>query len=316
MPPSEHWQEEPEEHDFPAAADYLSLVAPAKQVTTVVEALRSAETIHRQAKDLLRASRLPLLPAENVHVKKDLVKVKEGTRLSPVLLVCGRGEKGTAADGGGRVPPDLCEPPHRRGRRRPVPPRPLAVDPRRTTTRVRRVTSTGSRVDQPEVLVSSVSIDQIAASVRPRLRVDSGLRDGPEEGEPSFELGFRFAALQVGYWLGWASIVVVLVGLALDGSAPHRWLLVGATLAAAAGNTVAMVIPWREWLATRRGRVLLDLWCGGLIAFVALLVVGRRLELRAAAVSHHAVHCGRAERPAAWLLARSSARQRVRSSPP
>src|SRR4029077_14586798 len=49
--------------------------------------------------------------------------------------------------------------------------------------------------------------------------------------------------------------------------------LIAAALAGAAGNTVAMVIPWREWLATRRGRVLLDLWCGCLIAFVALLVV-------------------------------------------
>jgi two-component sensor histidine kinase len=92
--------------------------------------------------------------------------------------------------------------------------------------------------------------------------------------DASLELGFRFAALQVGYWLGWASIVVVLVGLALDVSAQHRWLLVGATMAAAAANTVAMVIPWRQWLTTRRGRVLLDLWCGGLIAFVALLVAG------------------------------------------
>jgi len=77
----------------------------------------------------------------------------------------------------------------------------------------------------------------------------------------------------VGYWLGWASIGVVLAGLALDTSARHRWLLVGLTLGAAAGNTVAMIIPWREWLAARRGRVLLDLWSGGLIAFVALLVV-------------------------------------------
>lgn len=104
--PAEHWQEQPEEHDFPAAADYLSLVAPAKEVTTVVEALRSAETIHRKAKDLLRASRLPLLPADNVHVKKDLAKVKEGKRLSPVLLVRGRGDKGTpltVADGYHRI---------------------------------------------------------------------------------------------------------------------------------------------------------------------------------------------------------------------
>jgi len=94
-----------------------------------------------------------------------------------------------------------------------------------------------------------------------------------EERDPSLELGVRFAALRVGYWLGWASILVVLAGLALDTSARHRWLLVGLTLGAAAGNTVAMIIPWREWLATRRGRVLLDLWSGGLIAFVALLVV-------------------------------------------
>ncbi len=77
----------------------------------------------------------------------------------------------------------------------------------------------------------------------------------------------------VGFWLGWASIVAVLAGLALDVGARHRWLLVGLTLGAAAANTVAMIVPWHEWLATRRGRVLLDLWCGGLIAFVALLVV-------------------------------------------
>jgi two-component sensor histidine kinase len=32
------------------------------------------------------------------------------------------------------------------------------------------------------------------------------------------------------------------------------------------------VVPWRDWLATSRGRVLLDAWCGGLIAFVAALV--------------------------------------------
>jgi two-component sensor histidine kinase len=33
-----------------------------------------------------------------------------------------------------------------------------------------------------------------------------------------------------------------------------------------------MLVPWQEWLPTRRGRVLLDVWSGGLIAFVALLV--------------------------------------------
>jgi two-component sensor histidine kinase len=91
--------------------------------------------------------------------------------------------------------------------------------------------------------------------------------------DATLELGFRFATVQVGYWLGWASIAVVLAGLGVDVEARHRWLLIGLTLAAAAANTVAMFIPWDEWLAGRRGRFLLDLWCGGLIAFVALLVV-------------------------------------------
>jgi hypothetical protein len=104
--PAEHWQEEPEEHDFPAAADYLSLVAPANEVSKVVAALSAAETVHRKAKDLLRASRLALLPSDNVHVKKDLAKVAGGKRLSPVLLVRGRGDKEiplTVADGYHRI---------------------------------------------------------------------------------------------------------------------------------------------------------------------------------------------------------------------
>ena len=106
MPVEEHWQDEPEAHDFPAAADYLSLVAPPGVVAKVVDALKSAKTEHRKAKDLLRASRLSLLPAENVHVKKDLAKVAAGKRLSPVLLVRGRGDKGiplTVADGYHRI---------------------------------------------------------------------------------------------------------------------------------------------------------------------------------------------------------------------
>jgi two-component sensor histidine kinase len=87
------------------------------------------------------------------------------------------------------------------------------------------------------------------------------------------ELQFRAQALQVGLWVGWLSIVAVLGGLALDHS-KHSWLLLGLTLTAAAGNAVAMLIPWREWLQIRRGRLLVDLWSGGLIGFVALLVFG------------------------------------------
>lgn len=104
--PAEHWKDEPEPHDFPAAADYLTLLFPAKEAESLVEALRSGETVHRKAKDLLRASRLPLLPLEDSYVKKDLAKVAGGKPLSPVLLVRGRAEKGvplTVADGYHRI---------------------------------------------------------------------------------------------------------------------------------------------------------------------------------------------------------------------
>jgi fermentation-respiration switch protein FrsA (DUF1100 family) len=106
VPVEEHWQDAPEEHDFPAAADYLSLLAPAGEVAKVVDLLRGAATVHYKAKDLLRASRLGLLSPDNVHVRKDLEKVAQGKRLSPVLVVRGRADKGvplTVADGYHRI---------------------------------------------------------------------------------------------------------------------------------------------------------------------------------------------------------------------
>jgi len=123
--------------------------------------------------------------------------------------------------------------------------------------------------------VLNLLTDDITA-VWPRARVPESARTGVPrrgDGDETLELGFRSAAVRVGFWLGWASIIAVLVGLALDVEVRHRWLLVSFTLGAAAANTVAMVVPWQDWLAVRRGRLLLDLWCGGLIAFVALLVV-------------------------------------------
>ncbi|HZS30003.1 MAG TPA: hypothetical protein VFA37_01960 [Gaiellaceae bacterium] len=104
--PAEHWKDEPEAHDFPAAGDYLSLVFPPGDAAQLVEALQAEETVHRKAKDLLRAGRLPLLPPDDPHVKSDLAKVAGGKRLSPVLLVRGRAEKDvplTVADGYHRI---------------------------------------------------------------------------------------------------------------------------------------------------------------------------------------------------------------------
>jgi hypothetical protein len=83
------WKGEPEEHDYPAAASYLSLLAPDTQVGKVVDSLKAADISYFKAKDMLRASRLALLPVDNPHVAADLEKVKKGKALSPVLLVRG-----------------------------------------------------------------------------------------------------------------------------------------------------------------------------------------------------------------------------------
>lgn len=100
------WKSDPEEHDFPAALDYLTLIVPADVAERLVDGLRTAETIHRKAKDLLRASGLSLLPTDNPHVRSDLRKIKRGQLLSPVLLVCGDAQRGLRlqiADGYHRV---------------------------------------------------------------------------------------------------------------------------------------------------------------------------------------------------------------------
>lgn len=100
------WKTEPDEHDYPAAAAYLSLVATAGQVTGVVERLREAPISHYKAKDILRASELPLLSPDNAHVAADLTKIRHGKALSPVLLVRGNAPRGIVlqvADGYHRV---------------------------------------------------------------------------------------------------------------------------------------------------------------------------------------------------------------------
>ena len=106
MATTEHWTEVPDEHDYPAAEDYLSLLAAPDEAHRLADLLRSAPIEHRKAKDLLRASALPALPPDNVHVAKDLAKVKKGIPLSPVLLVRGEFAAGialTIADGYHRI---------------------------------------------------------------------------------------------------------------------------------------------------------------------------------------------------------------------
>ncbi|MGO4602967.1 hypothetical protein [Terrabacter sp. 2YAF2] len=104
--PAVAWLGEPEEHDYPAASSYLSLVAEATVVEAAEAAFRSAASAEFKAKDILRAARLDVLPESNPHVASDLAKVRAGHPLSPVLLVRGdlrTGRPAQIADGYHRV---------------------------------------------------------------------------------------------------------------------------------------------------------------------------------------------------------------------
>jgi hypothetical protein len=99
-----HWKDEPEEHDFPAASDFLSLLFDDTDTAAIVKRLRSRRGSSHKAKDLLRASRLDLLPATDPAVRKDLMKIARGEKLSPVLLVrTGAGAPLIVADGYHRI---------------------------------------------------------------------------------------------------------------------------------------------------------------------------------------------------------------------
>ena len=81
------WLSEPEEHDYPAAASYLSLTFDERTAAGYAKQLARAPVSQFKAKDIFRASGLPLLGISNAHIEKDRKKIVKGGKLSPLLLV-------------------------------------------------------------------------------------------------------------------------------------------------------------------------------------------------------------------------------------
>ncbi|WP_300602213.1 hypothetical protein [Niabella sp.] len=81
------WLKDPEKHDYPAAQDYLELLFTPVAAKKIAAQLQKAVTIKKKSKDILRASKLPLLPEDNIHVKENLKKFRKAQKLSPILLV-------------------------------------------------------------------------------------------------------------------------------------------------------------------------------------------------------------------------------------
>jgi hypothetical protein len=83
------WKTEPGAHEYRAAADYLELLVSSAEAARLVRAFRRATTVRKKAKDIARASGLPILPPRDPHVAADLRKVRAGHALAPLLLVRG-----------------------------------------------------------------------------------------------------------------------------------------------------------------------------------------------------------------------------------
>jgi hypothetical protein len=100
------WKEDPADHTYGAAQEYLELGMPDHTAKKLTLQLVDVEKSQFKAKDLLRASALPLLPVDNPGVDKHLTSIAEDSALSPVLLVRGIFHSGVpliVADGYHRI---------------------------------------------------------------------------------------------------------------------------------------------------------------------------------------------------------------------
>lgn len=100
------WEDAPAKDDLSSASNYLSMVLEDKTVKNLVERFQRNTTVTREAKDVLRASDLPLLEKSDPHVAADLKRIDKKKKLSPVLLIRGDAGKGVPmiiADGYHRI---------------------------------------------------------------------------------------------------------------------------------------------------------------------------------------------------------------------
>jgi len=94
------WLKAPAERNYPAAEAYLRLHFSDSAARNLIKKLRSAAVAEFAAKDILRASGLPMSEVEVFDWKVQNSEVEEGEPLSPILLVRrGEGQHVIVADG-------------------------------------------------------------------------------------------------------------------------------------------------------------------------------------------------------------------------
>ncbi|RQP10842.1 MAG: hypothetical protein EAS48_06880 [Chryseobacterium sp.] len=88
----------PADDDYDSARNYLELLFPEEKAAELVEQLKKAEIKLKKAKDIMRASRLDLLPMDNQFVQYDIHKARRKELMGPIMLVRGN-ERLIIADG-------------------------------------------------------------------------------------------------------------------------------------------------------------------------------------------------------------------------
>jgi len=113
--------------------------------------------------------------------------------------------------------------------------------------------------------------------------VDPGGRREPQQEDSNSTVAadnallepFYLGMVRVALVLGWVSALVVAAGTVLP-HLHHRHMFHGPILAlavaAAAGNSVLALLPWRRWLSTRRAAGVLTAWASAVVAVVTGLV--------------------------------------------
>jgi hypothetical protein len=100
------WKKRLEPQDRQAALRFLSLQFTQATTQSLIDKARRTPCIEHIAKDLLRASNLPLLTADEKHVAEDLKRIRKGKPLAPVLMIQGdvtRNRPVVIADGYHRI---------------------------------------------------------------------------------------------------------------------------------------------------------------------------------------------------------------------
>jgi len=87
---SEHWKDDPEAEDFPAAESYLSLLVGEEAAAKLAKALRKERSLKHYAGEGPPSGCGPATArVQRLRGSRRFQEVKQGDKLSPVLLVQG-----------------------------------------------------------------------------------------------------------------------------------------------------------------------------------------------------------------------------------